>query len=152
MPNWIHNWIKSLCKQVKAAVSFLCPVCVSLSWDHVLSAAEVDQPSGQQPRWAPQEQGDSGRGGPGGHGLCHQHPAAGKTQQHVQRLSWHGGSEQKLLFNNKPEEYPACGAPDLDLSDHYPAVCIRNVKQKKSDSQNFKHFNEWPFLHDRYLS
>lgn len=47
--------------------------------NHVLSAPKAYQPSGRQRCWASQEQGDGGRGGPSGHGLCCQHPAAGKT-------------------------------------------------------------------------
>lgn len=56
--------------------------CFSLSpcrCNHVLSAPKAYQPSGRQRCWASQEQGDGGRGGPSGHGLCCQHPAAGKT-------------------------------------------------------------------------
>lgn len=47
--------------------------------NHVLSPPKAYQPSGRQRCWASQEQGDGGRGGPSGHGLCCQHPAAGKT-------------------------------------------------------------------------
>lgn len=77
--------------------------CFSLSpcrCNHVLSAPKAYQPSGRQRCWASQEQGDGGRGGPSGHGLCCQHPAAGKTKLRLQPVC-EGKHKAVMKFNYK---------------------------------------------------
>jgi hypothetical protein len=52
-----------------------------------------------------------------------------------------------LIFTNTPEKYAGSGLFALDISDHCPIVCVRDIPMPRSkprfiNKRDFKHFNE----------
>ena len=61
-----------------------------------------------------------------------------------------------LVFTNNPKKYAGIGVFALDISDHCPIVCVRDIRMPRSkprfiNLRIFKHLNEQAFFSDLYF-